>query len=146
MKRSQRMKPVVDIAQQKTDLALRQLGQSNAQWQQETQQLNDLINYKQEYLNKLRHGEMTMTAKKVLELRGFLEQLDQAIAAQQAQVDNSLKQLQYHQSLWQQAHSKQKAMTSLVDRYIDTEIKAELKQEQSDADERNTALWLRKPK
>jgi flagellar biosynthesis chaperone FliJ len=54
--------------------------------------------------------------------------------------------LKYHQTLWQQAHSKEQAMQSLVDRYVNEEVQAELKKEQQDSDERNTSLWVRKPK
>lgn len=147
MKRSQRLTPVVDIAHKKTTEALTLLGESNVLWQRDKQQLTDLQSYKQEYLDKLRQGDtLSMTAKKVLEFRGFLAQLDQAILAQQQQVNNSLKRLQHHQNLWRQAHSKEQAMQSLVERYVDDEIKVEIKQEQQDSDERNTSQWLRKPK
>jgi len=147
MKRSQRLTPVVDIAHKTTTQALTILGESNAVWQRDKQQLDDLNNYRQEYLDKLRQGDaLSMTAKKVLEFRGFLAQLDQAISAQQQQVANSLKRLQQHQKQWQQAQSKEQAMQSLVDRYLDDETRVEMKQEQNDTDERNTSQWVRKPK
>ena len=87
-----------------------------------------------------------MNAQKVLELRGFLVQLDLAISAQQQQVSISLKSLQYQQQLWQQVRKKEQAMNKLVSRYQYEEMQLELKQEQQDNDERNTAQWLRKPK
>jgi flagellar FliJ protein len=147
MKRSQRLSPVVDIAHRKTDEALKLLGESNALWQREQQQLTDLENYKQEYLDKLRQGgTLSMTARKVLEFRGFLEQLDNAIRAQQQQVNASLQRLTLHQKQWQQAHSKEQAMQSLVNRYVQDELQVELKQEQNDTDERNTSQWSRRQK
>jgi flagellar FliJ protein len=147
MKRSQRLTPIVDLAQKKTQAALIQVGQSNAAWQRDVQQLVELEGYKLDYLNKLRQGEqLSMTAQKVLELRQFLIQLDQAIAAQKNQIETSLKQLNYHQSVWSKVHSKERAMQSLVDRYHTQEQAQENKQEQQDSDERNTSQWLRKLK
>ncbi len=147
MKRSKRLLPIVELAQKHTQAALLQVGKSNALWRKDTQQLVELEGYKQDYLNKLRQGEqLSMTAQKVLELRQFLIQLDQAIAAQKNQIETSLKQLKYEQSIWSAAHSKEHAMQSLVDRYHDQELKQELKKEQQDADERNTSQWVRKLK
>ncbi|MDH5592755.1 MAG: flagellar FliJ family protein, partial [Gammaproteobacteria bacterium] len=92
MKRSQKLNPVVDIAAKATDAALIKVGEANAQWSKDKQQLEDLQQYKAEYLIKLRQGDHTlMNAQKILELRGFLAQLDQAIHAQEQQVATSLR-------------------------------------------------------
>ena len=147
MKRSQKLNPVVDIAVRATEAALIKVGETNTLWTSDKQQLEDLQRYKMEYLARLRQGDHTiMNAQKVLELRGFLAQLDQAIHAQEQQVAASLEVLRHHQALWQQARSKEQAIQSLVGRYHQVELQSELKQEQQDSDERNTAQWLRKPR
>jgi flagellar FliJ protein len=145
MKRSKRLSPVVDIAVKETEAALTKVGQANAAWLQEKQQLDDLHRYKAEYLARFRQGDtLTMSAQKVLELRGFLSQLDQAIAAQQQQVTLCHNQLEQQRDVWKQVRMKEQAMQSLVSRYQTEESQQEAKKEQRDNDERNTSNWHRR--
>jgi len=147
IKRSQRLKPVVELATKASEAALVKVGEANAVWSREKAQLDDLIQYKGEYLARFRSGnQQAMAAQKVMELRAFLVQLDQAIASQQNLVEQTLTALQQQQEAWKQERSKEQAVQSLVTRYQDEELQIELKQEQLESDERNTAIWSRKPK
>jgi flagellar FliJ protein len=147
MKRSKKLSPVVNVAQKAAETALMQLGEVNTVWQKDKQQLDDLNQYKQEYLARFRQGDSLMiSAQKMLELRAFLVQLDQAIAVQQQQVENSYKRVQYQKTLWMQARTKEQAMQTLVGRYKAEELQQEVKQEQLDNDEHNTSQWVRKPR
>ncbi|RKZ89482.1 MAG: flagellar export protein FliJ [Gammaproteobacteria bacterium] len=147
MKRSKRLTPIVDLAVKATEAALIKVGEANALWIRDTNQLEELYRYQGEYLARLRSGDvLSMSAQKVLELRGFLAQLDQAILAQQQQVKISLEVLQQQQEQWKKVRSKEQAMQSLVSRYHHEEVRIEIKKEQDDNDERNTSQWLRKPK
>lgn len=147
MKRSKKLSPVVDIAVKATEMALLKVGEANSAWQLDKNQLDDLIRYKGEYLQKFRQGDSLMiSAQKMLELRAFLVQLDQAIAVQQEQVENSYKRVQYQQTLWLQARTKEQAMQTLVGRYKAEESQQEVRQEQLDNDEHNTSQWVRKPR
>jgi len=146
MKRSKRLTPVVDIAAKETEAALTKVGQANNAWVQDKHQLEELQRYKGEYLAKFRQGDtLVMSAQKVLELRSFLVQLDQAIQAQDYQVKERYLVLEQQRLVWQQARSKEQAMESLVERYQDEELHAESRQEQLENDERNTSQWLRRP-
>ncbi len=145
MKRSKRLTPVVEIAAKETEAALMLVGQANNAWVQDKNQLEELHRYKGEYLAKFRQGDaLVMSAQKVLELRRFLVQLDQAIQAQEFQVQERYQQLEVQRGYWQKARSKEQAMESLVERYQDEELKVELRQEQLDNDERNTSQWMRR--
>ncbi len=147
MKRSKRLTPIVELAVKATEAALIKVGEANALWIRDTKQLEELHRYQGEYLARLRSGEViSMSAQKVLELRRFLAQLDQAIIAQQQQVKTSLEVLEQQQQQWKKVRSKEQAMQSLVSRYHHEEIRVEQKKEQADNDERNTSQWLRKPK
>ena len=147
MKRSKRLSPIVDLAVKATEAALIKVGEANALWIRDAKQLEELQRYQGEYLARLRSGDViSMSAQKVLELRGFLAQLDQAILAQQKQVKISLEVLQQQQKQWKKIRSKEQAMQSLVSRYHQEEVHLETKKEQQDNDERNTAQWLRKSK
>lgn len=147
MKRSQRLNPVVELAAKASEVALIQVGEANAISAGDKVQLDDLIKYKGEYLARFRQGDqLTMSAQKVIELRAFLVQLDQAIAAQERQVAQSLNTLQQVQLNWRTVRSKEQSIQSLIDRYQDEEVRAELKQEQRENDERNTVQWLKNSK
>jgi flagellar protein FliJ len=145
MKRSKRLSPVVLIAAKETEAALIKVGNANAAWLADKEQLDDLNRYRAEYLDRFRRGDtLVMSAQKVLELRSFLVHLDQAIEAQTQQVKSRSAALARHRLVWQQARSKEQAMQSLVDRYQDEEFKQEARQEQLDNDERNTSQWVRR--
>jgi len=147
MKRSKRLSPIVELAVKATKAALIKVGEANALWIRDTKQLEELQRYQGEYLARLRSGDViSMSAQKVLELRGFLAQLDQAIIAQQQQVNTSLEVLQQQQKQWKKVRSKEQAMQSLVSRYHQEEVRIEIKKEQQDSDERNTVQWQRKSK
>jgi len=147
MKRSKRLTPVVDIAAKETEAALTRVGQANNAWLQGKNQLDELQRYKGEYLAKFRQGDtLIMSAQKVLELRGFLVQLDQAIQAQEFQVNDLYMQLERQRALWQQARRKEQAMETLVDRYLEEELQQESRQEQLENDEHNTSQWVRRPR
>ncbi|RKZ80524.1 MAG: flagellar export protein FliJ [Gammaproteobacteria bacterium] len=147
MKRSKRLSPIVELAVKATKVALIKVGEANALWIRDTKQLEELQRYQGEYLARLRSGDViSMSAQKVLELRGFLAQLDQAIIAQQQQVNTSLEVLQQQQQQWKKVRSKEQAMQSLVSRYHQEEVRIEIKKEQQDSDERNTVQWQRKSK
>jgi flagellar FliJ protein len=147
MKRSQRLNPIVENAAKASEIALLKVGQVNAVWAQDSAQLTDLVQYKGEYLARFREGDqIAMSAQKVMELRAFLIQLDLAIGSQERLVETSLQMLQQQQQAWKAVRRKEQAVQSLVERYQQAEMKVELKQEQRENDERNTAQWLRKLK
>ena len=147
MKRSQRLSVVVELAVKATEEALHKVSQANAAWSQDKQQLADLNQYKGEYLVKLRQGDQaTVSGQKVMELRVFLAQLDQAIIAQEQQIARSLTHLQNMQQEWRQVRIKEQAMNSLLARYQREESHQISRQEQNESDEHNNAQWLRKQK
>jgi flagellar FliJ protein len=144
MKRSQRLTPVIQLAEKAEQEALAQLGQANNAWHRDTVQLDDLIQYKGEYLQRFRQGEMHMLGtQKMMELRGFLRQLDQAIEVQKQQVSHSLNLVEHQKSIWLQKRTKAKALQLLVERYQGNERAFELRKEQLDNDEFSINQWRR---
>jgi flagellar FliJ protein len=144
MSRSRKLDPVIDMARRATEAELGKLGETNALLQQAQNQLDDLLRYRDEYLARFREDDpMLMSARKALELRGFLAQLDQAIQAQQLQVTQSQQLLGRQQQNWQQARNKEQALDALMDRYRADEQQRQLRQEQRENDEHTNARWLR---
>lgn len=145
MKRSKRLFPVVEKAAKETEAELIKMATANTAWVVDKESLDDLYRYKAEYLDRFRSGDASvMSAQKVLDLRSFLVQLDQAIEAQTQQVKVRYTALSHQRGLWHQATSKQQALQSLVGRYQDEEFKQESRQEQLDNDEHNTSKWVRR--
>jgi flagellar FliJ protein len=144
MSRSRKLDPVIDMARKATETELGKLGETNALLQHAQSQLDDLLRYRDEYLARFREDDpMLMSARKALELRGFLAQLDQAIQAQQLQVNQSQQLLGRQQQNWQQARNKEQALDALMDRYRSDEQQRQLRQEQRENDEHTNARWLR---
>lgn len=144
MSRVRKLDPVIEIARKRTESALVKLGESNALLQQEQNQLNDLMHYRDDYLAQFRRDDpLVMSAKKALELRGFLAQLDQAINAQQLQVNQSRSLVARQQQNWLQARNKEQALDTLMAKYQANEQHQQQRREQRDNDEHTTAIWLR---
>ena len=147
MSRSRKLNPVIDMARKATENELIRLGEHNALLQQDQSQLDDLISYRQEYLNRFRQDDPTlMSAKKALELRAFLAQLDQAIQAQQVQVNQSQLKVQQQQKNWLEAKNKEQAIDTLRHRYKADEVQQQQRHEQRENDEHTNAMWLRRHK
>ncbi|SFK10233.1 flagellar export protein FliJ [Methylophaga sulfidovorans] len=147
MSRSRKLDPVIEMARKATESELQKLGQQNALLQQEQFQLDDLLQYRAEYLARFRQDDpMVMTAKKALDLRSFLAKLDQAILSQESQVKSANQKVVQQQQLWLQARNKEQAIDALMARYEATELKKQLKREQAETDEHTNGVWLRNRK
>ena len=145
MARAQKLIPVIDLARRETEQAQMQLADANRLLHQEQQQLQELQQYRQDYLQRFRSGDpQSMPARKAIELRSFLVQLDQAIQLQEKQVRQYLGQSQHKQQIWLQARSKQQAMETLMERYQQQDLQQQLRREQVLSDEYSVQLWRRK--
>lgn len=144
MSRMRKLDPVIEVARKSTESELVKLGETNALLQRDQTQLDDLMQYRDDYLARFRGEDpLVMSAKKALELRGFLAHLDQAIQAQQLQVNHSQQLVDRQQQNWLQARNKEQALDSLMAKYQAAEQQQQLKQEQRDNDEHTTSVWLR---
>jgi len=145
MARAQKLIPVIDMARRETEKAQLQLADANRLLHQEQQQLQDLQHYRQVYLQRFRSADpQIMTARKAIELRSFLVQLDQAIQLQESQVRQYLNQSEHKQQIWLQARSKQQAMETLMERYQQQDMQQQQRREQILTDEFSAQLWRRK--
>lgn len=148
MTRAAKLIPVIDMAARETDAAMQELARSNNVLQREQQQLAELQRYRDEYLQRFRQQDrqQQMSARKAVDLRAFLAQLEQTIRLQQSHVEHCLQQTQKQQTRWLQAKSKQQAIETLQQRYQADDARRQQKQEQRLADEHTAQLWARKPK
>ena len=144
MSKSRKLDPVIEMARKATEQALISLGESNALLQRELTQLEELMQYRNEYLQRFRQNDpLVMSAKKALELRGFLAQLDQAIQSQEHQVSESRQRVDHQQADWIAARNKEQALDSLMSKYVADENHKQQRREQRESDEHTNANWLR---
>lgn len=145
MSRARKLIPVKEMAQRAEEAEMVALNQLNEQLNQSQTQLNDLMRYRQEYLDRFRHHDIhKLQAKKNLELRAFLSHLDQAIRGQQFQVDQHQLQVNAQQQRWWAAKNKLQAIEKLMDKYDADEALVQSRKEQRETDEHTQALWLRR--
>ncbi len=96
------------------------------------QQLAELERYRQEYA--VTEGGVTITA--LLNRRQFVERIDQVIAQQATEVSRLHRQLDHARGNWREAHAREQALGSVIDRYREQERKSEERREQNEIDER----------
>jgi flagellar FliJ protein len=136
MKKSERMKPVARVTETREKEAARALGDTNRELQQHEQRLSELQNYRDEYLRYCQEkGSDGISAAKFQELQRFLVNLNKAVEQQRQLVDFTQQTLAMKKNSWQNAHSRTRAMDTVIDRYRKQEQQSEQKREQREQDE-----------
>lgn len=145
MSRADKLKPALEMAQRATEQALLTLSEANQALMRDQQQLAELQQYRDDYLQRFRQADpMIMKAQKQLELRAFMAQLDQAIRMQEQQVQQTLQNAQHYHQQWLDVRSREHALESLLERYQQQAEQRALRQEQNTSDEQSTMLWRRR--
>jgi len=136
MKKSRRLLPVQNLAEQRKKQAELRLGQAQQQLQAEQQKLLQLQDYLQEYQKDLlQTGQAGVTIEKLQRLQAFKQRLVDALDQQKKQIDFCEQTLAYTKQAWQMARGKERAMGSLVQRIQQQERQQEDKRQQQQMDE-----------
>jgi flagellar FliJ protein len=130
--RSDRLQPAVDQAQRRQQDALQRLADQQQKLAQAEQQLEELQRYRRDY--SLSDGGLTVSA--LLNRQQFVDRIDQAIVQQGKLVERLQRQLDGARERWLQAHARENALDSVVERLRKQESQREQRQEQADVDER----------
>ncbi|WP_150047874.1 MULTISPECIES: flagellar export protein FliJ [Methylomonas] len=137
MKRSQRLQIIIDLQQRQENEALQLLGRRQQQLNEQQAQLDNLLNYRQQYLNKLLERQKTgMNVNQLLELRAFADKLDKAIEGQRLTVRQQERECQKARDKWQESHQRSKSLLRLGEIAVAEETQLEIKREQSEQDAR----------
>ena len=137
MTKSQRFKPVVEVAESRELAAAKVFGEAQRILRERREKLQELFTYREEYAQKfLQTGAIGMSANEMQSFRNFLAKLDAAIAQQQQLVANAMKTLEEKKRLWLLQNSKKQTLEKVVDKYREQENHANSKKEQREADER----------
>lgn len=141
MKRSQRFKPVVKVAENREQEAARLLGDAQTALTQAQQRLTELEGYREEYIKRFHTtGSVGMSAAQMVDYRAFLVKLDLAIAEQGVVVEQANHLVEQQRQEWFARRGKVKMLDTVVSRYQADEQRDADRKEQGDQDERAQRL------
>lgn len=144
MNKSQRLKPVSDIANANERDAALHMGLQQGVLREHKNKLDELINYRSEYVEKMVSvGSVGIGAGQMQDYTMFIHRLDEAIVFQRNQIKLATQQLEVKQREWQAMHTRSEALNKVVDRYRIAEVHERDKREQNENDERAQRQHLR---
>lgn len=130
--RSDRLQPAVDQAQQRQKDALQRLAESQQKVTHAEQQLEELKRYRRDY----RLGDGGLTVSALLNRQQFVERIDQAIVQQTRLIERLQRLVDAARERWLQAHAREHALGTVVERLRTQEHQREQRLEQAEVDER----------
>lgn len=138
MTRSERMKPITQVAGSRERDAARVLGESQRRLAEVETKLNELTAYRDEYVARLkREGGNGMASRSVLDYQIFLSRLNEAIAYQHGRVSQARREVEQKRALWQASRTQSMALDKVVERYQGDERRAAERREQKELDDRS---------
>lgn len=144
MVRSKRLNPIKKLAKNKEKAAAQALGSSLERQKAEDNKLQQLYQYRHEYLvemeDKVKAG---ISGAALQRYHMFLAKLDQAIEQQKDVLQLSNNQLNASQSNWQDKRNRTKAISQVMDKMEQQENVAAEKKEVKLNDEISTQAFLR---
>lgn len=143
MKKSDRMRPIKQIAADHEQDAVKQLGQSQRTLSEAEMKLEQLKNYRAEYARLFQeHGSRGMDGSQLQAYQGFLAQLDTGIRQQTEMIKHVEGECADKRQVWQQRHTRTEVLGKTVERFQKAERKQEDKQQQREMDDRtNSQFW-----
>ena len=144
MNPSKRLKPIKKLADNKEKVAAQTLGKSVERRKNQTDKLDQLITYRTEYVTSMSlKTQQGISGDQLRHYHHFLTKLDTAIKHQQQVVQQCEQEFSNSQHKWQSDNSRASAITKVIKKLKDKEIKAENKKESAQIDEISTQVFLR---
>jgi flagellar FliJ protein len=141
MKKSQRIKTIVDIKTTQEKSALEALGESQQKLLSTQTQVESLRKYRQEYQDRFNQlGSVGIRVVQLLEFRSFMDKLDKAIAGQEQSLSECETDLITKRKIWEGMHHRTQSLQKICNTALAVEIKQEDKLEQLAQDERTSRL------
>ncbi len=139
MTRTRRLQPVVEHTDQQEKRALQELAQSQAMYEVEQQRLQQLRDYKQDYLARGKTDSGTVSPIQLQEFNRFLQQLDTTIEHQLELVELRQRELEKKRLCWRDRRIDSKVLHKAVERIRRQELREQERSEQKSLDE--FTLW-----
>lgn len=137
MGHSSKLQPVAKISKQQERNAARSHGDILRQSERQQQQLDELINYRDQYLKSFQAAaESGLSAVQMQDYRLFIKRLDSAIEQQKQSVVNSQSKCEVSQEEWTHKRSRSKMIDKIIEERKRNENKIKEKREQRELDDR----------
>ncbi|MBL6987264.1 MAG: flagellar export protein FliJ [Methylobacter sp.] len=141
MKKSQRIKTIVDIKATQEKNALEVLGAVQRKLLTMRVQVDGLKNYRKEYQDRFDLlGGKGVNIAQLLEFRSFIDKLDKAIIGQEQLLCSIEVELLSKRKIWEELHHKTQSLQKVCDSALVVEMKQEAKREQLEQDERASRI------
>lgn len=141
MKKSRRIKTIVDIKAAQEKNALEVLGAVQRKLQSMQAQVEGLRNYRQEYQQRFDQlGIKGVNVAQLLEFRSFIDKLDKAIIGQEQVLSSIEAELIAKRKIWEELHYKTQSLQKVCESALMVEMKQEAKREQLEQDERASRI------
>lgn len=135
-KRSERFKPIHNIAQQREDVAAQTLGRMQRELSNHNLKLSELVKYYQDYT--VRFNEQAVKGMSIIQVQSyqhFISQLETAIAEQKRHISRIAEACDSSRADWTIERQKSQVLEKVIIRYQKQETQAFNKQEQRRTDE-----------
>jgi len=135
--KSKRIKPIVKLAEDREQVAIKQL-QDTLNTQRDRQaRLDELLAYKEEYQGKFSAAESNARSTfQFNDYLAFLRRLDVILGEQHRLVAVSEKEVEQRRLAWMKLREKTQSLEKAGERFLTEERSIQDKKEQKDADER----------
>lgn len=141
MKKSQRIKTIVDIKATQEKNALEVLGAVQRKLLTMQAQVEGLRNYRREYQDRFDQlGIKGVNVAQLLEFRSFIDKLDKAIIGQEQVLSSIEAEVRAKRKTWEELHHKTQSLQKVCDSALVVEMKQEAKREQQEQDERSSRI------
>jgi flagellar FliJ protein len=137
MKKSDRLKVIVDLNSESEKKVLKELGSIQRKKNELLTQLDNLQNYQQDYIEKYQSiSQSGVNIAQLLEFRAFISKLDKAIDEQRQAIDKINEEVSFARKNWEIQHQKTKGLKKVCNSALAEELKVEDKREQNELDDR----------
>lgn len=137
MTKSDRLKPVIKVAENRERAAAKVLGEAQQAAQQRKKRLDELTSYRNDYCARFNSTQSAARpALMMADFRVFLTRLDEAIVQQQRLLDASLRDVEAKKQRWLAERTKTKALDKVTTRLRKQERVHAERKEQKETDER----------
>ncbi|MDO9049766.1 MAG: flagellar export protein FliJ [Methylobacter sp.] len=141
MKKSQRIKTIVEIKATQEKSALEVLGAVQRKLQSMQAQVEGLRSYRKEYQDRFDQlGSRGVNVAQLLEFRSFIDKLDKAIIGQEQVLSSIEAEVIAKRKIWEELHHKTQSLQKVCDSALVIEMKQEAKREQQEQDERASRI------
>lgn len=135
-KRSQRFKPIHNIAQQSEDVAAQTLGKMQRELSKHHEKLSELMKYYQDY--QVRFNQQAAKGMSIIQVQSyqkFISQLDIAIKQQKEHIARVSEACNSSRVEWTEERQKTQVLQKVMNRYEKQEQQVSNRQEQRRNDE-----------